>query len=160
VVRYDVPARGKLAPLAFTWHRGAMHFIEKALGDHPEWKNKRPKPWWGHGGSVLVGTRGKLEATHYGDHWQVYPAALGESELLKDIRGEGHERQWLRAIRGEGETVSNFTVSGPLNEFLMLGNVATLVGQPFTYDPVTGKVVDNEAAQAAPHQDYRDGWML
>jgi len=160
VVRYEVPARGNLPPLAFTWHRGAMHFIEKALGDYPEWRDKRPKPWWGHGGSAFVGTKGKLDATHYGDTWEVYPAELGEAEMLKEIRGDGHERQWLGAIRGHGETVSNFGISGPLTEFLMLGNVATLIGQPLTYDPVTGEVLDNEAAQAALHQEYRQGWTL
>lgn len=80
--------------------------------------------------------------------------------MLKGIHGDGHERQWLRAIRGECETASNFTVSGPLNEFLMLGNVATLVNEPFTYDPVTGTVIDNDAAQAALHQEYREGWTL
>ena len=160
VVRYEVPARGKLPPLTFTWHKGAMHFIEKALGDYPEWRDKRPKPWWVHGGSAFVGTKGKLNATHYGDKWDVYPAELADAELLKNVSGDGHERQWLNAIRGKGQTVSGFDVSGPLNEFLMLGNVATLVGQPFTFDPVTGEVSDNDAARAALSQDYRDGWSL
>jgi len=160
MVRYEVPTRGGLKPLSFTWHRGVSHFIEQALADYPQWKDKRPKPWWGHGGSAFVGSKGTLDATHYGDTWEVYPAELGEAEILKNIRGDGHERQWLKAIRGEGETVSNFAVSGPLNEFLMLGNVATLVGQPFTYDPVTGTVLDNRAAQSALHQEYRQGWTL
>jgi hypothetical protein len=44
--------------------------------------------------------------------------------------------------------------------FLMLGNVATLIGQAFTYDPVTGQVFDKDAAQAALHQEYRQGWTL
>jgi hypothetical protein len=136
------------------------HFIERALADYPQWKDARPKPWWGHGGSAFVGSKGTLDATHYGDTWEVYPAELGEAEILKNICGDGHERQWLKAIRGGGETVSNFAVSGPLNEFLMLGNVATLVGQPFTYDPVTGTVLDNEAAQSALHHEYRQGWSL
>jgi hypothetical protein len=117
-------------------------------------------PWWVHGGSAFIGTQGKLNATHYGDTWEVYPAELGEADVLQDVRGDGHERQWLSAIRGEGETVSNFAISGPLTEFLMLGNVATLIGEPFTYDPVTGAVLDNEAAQAALHQEYREGWTL
>lgn len=162
IVRYELPARGKLPPMTFTWHRGAMHFIEKALSDYPQWRNKRPKPWWSHGGSAFVGTKGTLDATHYGDKWEVYPAELAKSELLKEVpRGEGHERQWLKAIRDQSETSSNFSVSGPLNEFLMLGNVATLIGRPFTYDPVTGKVLDNETvAQAALHQEYRQGWTL
>ena len=137
-----------------------MHFIENTLGNHPEWRNKRPKPWWSHGGSVILGTKGKIDATHYGDKWNVYPAELADADILKDIRGEGHERQWLSAIRGDGETASGFAVSGPLTEFLMLGNVATLIGRPFTYDPVTGQVLDNDAAQAALHQEYRPGWTL
>ena len=82
------------------------------------------------------------------------------SIVLRDVRGDGHERQWLHAIRGEGETVSNFAISGPLTEFLMLGNVATLIGEPFTYDPVAGTALDHEAAQAALHQEYREGWTL
>ncbi len=160
MVRYEVPARGRLAPLTFTWHRGVSHFIEQALGDYPAWSSKTPKPWWGHGGSAFVGTKGKLDATHYGDNWNVYPAELGEADILKQIRGDGHESQWLKAIRGEGKTASSFEISGPLNEFLMLGNVATKVGQPFTYDPVSGTVLDNEDAQAALHQEYRHGWTL
>ncbi|HYW79969.1 MAG TPA: hypothetical protein VE890_10360, partial [Thermoguttaceae bacterium] len=160
VVRYEIPARGKLPPMTFNWHRGDSHFIEKALGDLPEWRDKRPKPWWSHGGSAFVGSQGKLDATHYGDTWNVYPAELGESELLKGIRGDGHERQWLNAIRDGGQTASNFAVSGPLTELLMLGNIATLVGRPFTYDPVTGTVMDNDIAQAALHQEYRQGWTL
>lgn len=161
VVRYEVPVRGELPPLAFTWHRGAMHFIEKALGGYAEWRDQRPRPWWSHGGSAIVGTEGKLDATHYGDTWNVYPAELGQASLLNQVGdGGGHERQWLEAIRGRGETASSFKVSGPLTEFLMLGNVATRTGQPFTYDPVTGTVSDNEAAQAALHQEYRAGWVL
>lgn len=160
VVRYEVPARGKLLPLTFTWHRGDMHFIEKALGDYPEWRNKRPKPWWSHGGSIIIGAKGKLDATHYGDKWNVYPAELAEADILQDVRGDGHERQWINAIRGNGETVSNFAISGPLTEFLMLGNVATLCGAPFSYDPVCGRVLDNEIAEAALHQEYRQGWTL
>jgi hypothetical protein len=160
VVRYKVPARDNLPPLTFTWHKREMYFIEKTLGDHPEWRNRRPKPWWVHGGSAILGSKGKLSATHYGDNWEVYPAELGEDERLEEIRGTGHERQWLEAIRGEGETDSDFAISGPLTEFLMLGNVATLVGQPFTYDPVTGMALDNDAAQTALHEEYRQGWTL
>jgi len=160
IIRYDVPARGRMAPLTFTWHKGAMHFIEKALGGYPEWRDKKPRPWWTHGGSAFVGTKGKLDATHYGDHWNVYPAELAKADALKGIRGEGHEQQWIKAIRGQSKTVSNFDVSGPLTELLMLGNVATLVGEPLTYDPVTGTVLDHPAAQAALHTPYRKGWSL
>jgi len=160
VVRYDIPARGDLPPLTFTWHKGAMHYAEKALGEHPEWRDMDPKPWWVHSGSALVGSKGKLDATEVGARWNVYPPELKDAEQIKDIRGADHEREWINAGKGRGRTMSNFVHAGAFNEFLMLGNVATLVGQPFTFDPVTGKVTDNDAAQAALHQEYRPGWSL
>jgi len=162
LVRYAIPARGKLPPLNFTWQQGTTHFLEKALGELPEWRDQRPKPWWqGGGGSAMVGSKGKLNAGHYGDGWSVYPAELAETDVVRNAGGSrGHEAQWLDACRGKGQTASDFRYSGPFNEMLTLGNVATLVGEPFTYDPVTGKVLDNDAAQAALHQEYRQGWSL
>jgi len=160
MVRYDVPARGNLPPLTWTWHKGAMHFAEKALGQHPEWRDMERKPWWVHSGSVFIGSKGKLDATEYGAIWRVFPDELKSSPQIQGIRAMGHEEEWLAACRGRVQCWSRFEQSGPLNEFLMLGNVATLVAEPFTYDPVVGKVLDNDAAQAALHYEYREGWSL
>lgn len=160
MVRYEVPARGEMPPVALTWHKGAMHFLERAMAGHAEWRDMDPKPWWVHSGSVLIGSKGKLDATEYGAIWRSYPAELKNAAEIQGIRGMGHEEEWLAGCRGQGQTWSNFVHAGAFNEFLMLGNVATKVGEPFTFDPVTGRVLDNDAAQAALHTDYRDGWSL
>lgn len=160
MVRYEVPARGEMPPVALTWHKGAMHFLERAMAEHAEWRDMDPKPWWVHSGSVLIGSKGKLDATEYGAIWRSYPAELKNAPEIQGVRGMGHEEEWLAACRGQGQTWSNFIHAGAFNEFLMLGNVATKVGEPFTFDPVAGRVLDNDAAQAALHTEYRDGWSL
>ena len=56
--------------------------------------------------------------------------------------------------------MSGFDYAGPLNEFLQLGNVATLFEGPIEYDPLAGKIVNNKAANQALHREYREGWSL
>lgn len=57
--------------------------------------------------------------------------------------------------------MSHFGYSGPLTEFLMLGNVATLFPErELEYDPVSGRVRNDAEADAALFRDYRKGWQL
>ena len=37
---------------------------------------------------------------------------------------DGHEKNWLDAIRQKGQAVSNFDYAGPFTEAVLLGNVA------------------------------------
>lgn len=48
----------------------------------------------------------------------------------------------------------------PLAEFVLLGNVATLVGKPIEYDPIATKIVNSPEANAALKREYREGWAL
>ena len=42
----------------------------------------------------------------------------------------------------------------------MLGNVATQFEGPLEYDPVAGRIVNNEEANDALDDEYRRGWSL
>jgi len=160
IVRYEIPARGELPPLAFTWHRSAMHDIEKALGDLPHWRSQNPKPWWTHAGSAIVGSKAKIDTTSHCASFHIFPDELKKAEVPNVApRSAGHEMEWVNAIKGGPAPLANFGYSGPLNEMLMLGNVATLVGKPFDFDPVTGKISDPDAEKAL-HMEYREGWSL
>ena len=75
-------------------------------------------------------------------------------------RSQGHERDWLLACRGGKPAWANYDYSGPLTEFNMLGNVATQFGGTLEYDPLQGKILNNEEANRALGGDYRDGWLL
>jgi hypothetical protein len=75
-------------------------------------------------------------------------------------RSRGHEREWLDACKGGPAAMSNFDYAGRLAEFVLLGNVATLVGEPIEFDPLEMKVVNNAQADAALGREYRKGWSL
>jgi hypothetical protein len=56
--------------------------------------------------------------------------------------------------------MSNFDYAGPLVEFLLLANVATLFGQTLEFDPLACKIVNHPEADAALRREYRKGWSL
>jgi hypothetical protein len=56
--------------------------------------------------------------------------------------------------------MSNFDYSGPLNEFLQLGNIANQFGGTLEYDPLAGKIVNNDEANELVHREHRKKWTL
>ena len=47
-----------------------------------------------------------------------------------------------------------------LNEFLMLGNVATQFEETLEFDPIAMKIINNAQADALLRSEYREGWTL
>ncbi|KPL21939.1 MAG: hypothetical protein AMJ75_09015, partial [Phycisphaerae bacterium SM1_79] len=72
----------------------------------------------------------------------------------------GHERDWFTACRGGKPAWANFDYASALNEFLMLGNVATQVEDKLQFDPIAMKIVNNTQADALLRSEYRQGWSL
>ena len=75
-------------------------------------------------------------------------------------RSRGHEREWLDACKGGPAAMSNFNYADPLAEFVLLGNVSTLVGETIEFDPLEMKVLNNTQANAALGREYRQNWTL
>jgi hypothetical protein len=67
---------------------------------------------------------------------------------------------WVRAIRGEEEISSPFSVAAPLNETMALGMVAMRAGEAIRYDGRTGRITSSQAANALLDRTYRKGWEL
>ena len=57
-------------------------------------------------------------------------------------------------------TTCNFDYSGHLIETMLLGLVAYRAGKKLTYDGATGKITNDEAANAFLSKEYRPGWIL
>jgi hypothetical protein len=75
-------------------------------------------------------------------------------------RPSGHHAEWIEACKGRGRTFSGFEIGGPLTELIQLANAAVLIGEPFEYDPLSGKIVGNTGANKHLHREYRRGWTL
>ena len=119
------------------------------------------------GGVLYIGDRGMLMHETYGEK----PVLIGEGVAeraaaippsLPRIGGglNGHEMNWIRAIRGEEAISSPFAVAVPLTETMLLGNVALRAGQPIDYDGAAGRITNVADANRYLDREYRKGWEL
>lgn len=167
-IRFSVPARGKLPPVTFRWFNGATPdgrpYIEERLGRKLDWGDAGEKKWADHAGALIIGSLGGIHATGHNATFSFLPE--GEIEDPGDGIPEslphspGHEREWILAGKGGAPAVSHFDYSGPLTEFLMLGNVATQFEGPLEFDPVHCRIPNHPEADAALGFEYREGWSL
>jgi predicted dehydrogenase len=163
VVRWETPARAEFPPITFTWHNGAAPGsrgrIEGLLADDLKCGDQMD-----HAGVIIVGTKGTIHATGHNATFRLLP-----EEQFKDIekerpktvdRSRGHEMDWFVACRGGKPAWANFDYASALNEFLMLGNVATQIEGTLKFDPAAMKIVSNTQGDALLCSEYRQGWSL
>jgi hypothetical protein len=75
-------------------------------------------------------------------------------------RSPGNEREWLEACKGGKEKPgASFEFTGKVTETLLLGNVATQVGEKLAWDRANLKV-NSEAGQKLVRPERRSGWEL
>jgi hypothetical protein len=167
---WQVPARGKLPPAAIHWiTTGAPAYrkLQELMKSHKVPLTEHGVPAFKgshHTGCFLLGDKGGLVANSHNTTMVLTPQEKwkGFQDPPSTIpRGIGHEREWVRAIRGGPAAMSNYDYSGPLNEFLQLANVANLVpDEELEYDPQACKIVHNAKADALLRREYRKGWAL
>lgn len=80
-------------------------------------------------------------------------------------RGEGRNGYETMFAKGDNSwRLQKFGIPSwhkpPAVEFVLLGNIATRLGQPLEFDPVTGQITNHEAANQWIHPPRRKGWEL
>lgn len=150
--------RAKGGPLTMTWYDGGL--MPPTPTAMPLTARMNPD-----GGVLYVGDRGMLMHETYGEK----PVLIGDGvaeraaavpmSLPRIVGGrDGHEMNWIRAIRGEEAISSPFSVAVPLTETMLLGMVALRADQPIEYD---GDHITNVAeANQFLDREYRKGWAL
>ncbi|WP_267396594.1 MULTISPECIES: Gfo/Idh/MocA family oxidoreductase [unclassified Sphingomonas] len=119
------------------------------------------------GGVLYVGDKGMLMHETYGEK----PVLIGEGTAaraaaippsLSRIAGgrDGHELNWIAAIRGEAKASSPFADAVTLNETMLLGMVAMRAGQAIRYDGNAGRITNIADANQYLDRHYREGWTL
>lgn len=134
-VHYEFPDRGShgninLVPVHVTWYDGGL------LPPRPaELKDGEPFGDWS-GGCLFEGTKGKLLCDSYGRNPRLLPYELDNDyqrpeptlRRIEEAMSGGHEKDWIRACKEDKksrtETSSNFAYAGPLNEVVVMGNLA------------------------------------
>lgn len=157
IIRYEFPARGDMPPLKLTWYDGGlMPARPEELDEGLRFGNADDNLFIGDKGKML-GHRLIPEARskEFGRPTRVLP------------RSPGHHKEWINACKGGQPAGSNFDVSGPLTEVVLLGNVALRMGQQLYekglklyYDGPNMKVTNLPEANKYIHNEYREGWTL
>jgi hypothetical protein len=163
-VQWHVPARAGFPPITIIWYNGdapgARELRDRATADAPE----KDRNLWQFAGTLIVGTKGSIHTTGHNMWFRLLPedqfreVKRDRPETVEDSRGP--EQDWFAACRGGPLPWSNFDYADALNEFLMLGNVATQFEGPLEFDPVAMKIVNHPAADALLRAEYRPGWTL
>ena len=82
-------------------------------------------------------------------------------KTIKRIVGT-HEQNWVDGIRDRSQKpTSNFDVSGPLTEMVLMGNLA--IAQPYKHwlwDGDNMKMTNNKKANELVMPAYREEWAL
>jgi hypothetical protein len=95
------------------------------------------------------------------------PDVLTESraEVAESIprtlpRRPGTWGEWYEACRGGEPAGCNFSLAGPLTEFVLLGNIALRRQRPIEYDPASMCIRGDDEADALLREPYHNGWSL
>lgn len=158
IIRYQFPGRGSKPPVSLTWYDGGlMPFRPKELEDGRRMGDNG-------GGVLLIGNKGTIMTGTYGAN----PRLIPETEMKKFTpppktlkRTGGIYQEWVDACRGGEPGTSNFGVSGPLAEIVLLGNVAMQYpNKRLDYDGENMKVTNIEEANQYIKRHYYGGWSL
>ncbi len=167
--KWEIPARGDLPPITFTWSRGhdpeGRARIEKVMGRKLDWGDAGEKKWRDFAGCLVVGTEGTIYSTGHNASFTFL-----EAEKFRDVQrsrperldaSRGHFDDWLLACKGGKPAWANFDYASALNEFLQVANIATQYPDAtLHYAPRTGRITNHPAADALVRPQYHQSWAL
>ena len=161
VIHLSFPERDGMPPVKLHWYDGGL------LPERPE--DLEPERQMPESGTIFVGDKGKMWCETYSESPRLIPESAmaaftnRPARTLPRVPGgrSGHEKNWLDAIRQNGQAVSHFDYAGPFTEAVLLGNVALRFPATRLMWDGPGMKITNvpEANQLIQHQ-YRPGWTL
>ncbi len=114
-------------------------------------------------GSVFLGDKGIITTGTYGENTRLIPV-----EKMKDYkfppelltRSPGHYRDWIRACKGGDPSCSNFSISGPMTEWILLGVIALRVEGKLEWDATKMRITNNAEANKYIKPFIKKGWQM
>lgn len=156
IVKYHFGRRGDLPPVKLTWYEGIRVPRPEELEDGRKVPNE--------GGVLFKGSKGTIMCGIYGDGPRIIPetkmrAYKRPPKTMRRIK-TGHHIEWISAIKEGRKANAGFEYSGPLTEFVLLGNIAKRTQSKLYYDAENMKFTNNSDADQYLKREYRQGWTL
>ena len=174
VIRWDFPARGKLAPCSLYWSDG-----QKNGGS----RIKVPSDWNWSSKDVDTGKSVPIPPDDKGSYWTTTKAnayldersnhpRLTNMNSNRDLKASGKlppqkyrrvkggpHQEWIDAIKGKiPDTGSNFEYAARLTEIDLLGVLAQRFGGRIEWDAANMKVTNRPELNAYLKEPVRSGW--
>lgn len=153
IITYEFPARGEQPPVKLVWYDGGKlppnHLLD---GEDPEIN-----------GTILVGDKGTMHFHRSRAKWVIKPASIldGFQEPPRTIpRVKNEDEEWVAACKGGPAALSNFSVSGPFTECVLLGNLAIRAGKQLTWNGEEMRATNAPEVDCFIRREYRKGWSL
>lgn len=152
---YEFAARGARPAVRIAWYDGGLLPPKPAEMGGEEF-NKG-------GGTLVVGTKGKLLYDTYGAKPRLLPRSLHESvgipaRTLARIPDELHEMNWVDGAKGTAALSCPFEYAAKLTEVMLLGIVSLRAGRKLTYDAANMRFTNDSDAGAFLSRVPRTGW--
>lgn len=170
-IRWEIPARGDLPPVTFTWHHGpppncapgSQKLITELLRDHGATEQQVKAVL--AVGCLIIGGQGVLLTNSHNTDVTLLPQKKYEAVEQRSPKtlpkAPGQYKEWIEAIRGGPAPMSNFAYAAPYAEFLCVGSIATrFPGETIEFDPATGHITNHPKAAAFLSYEYRKGWTI
>lgn len=156
---YMFPANAWRDEIRVTWYQGG------AMPESPlEWidLNKIGHGAWFKGthGFIVADFRNRLLYPYGRNADLTYFDTPDEADLLPDI--DHFQKQWTAACKNgkPADTACNFKYSADMIETMCLGLVGFRAGEKLLYDGLTGRVTNQDSANAYLTKSYRDGYPM
>lgn len=114
-------------------------------------------------GAVFVGTKGLMATVARGEGVHLLPESRWKDYVLPPqllTRSPGHMLDWIRAAKGGDASCSDFSVSGPFAEWMLLGVIAFRVPGKLLWDSKNLRFTNSAEANRYVKPDFRKGWEL
>ena len=156
ILRYEFPAREGLPPVTLHWYDG---------GKKPQKPREMEAKELQSNGSLFIGSKGKIYCETYGAN----PTLLPESKMKDFVKppkiiprtpNNSPYDDWIRACKGGIAACSNFSVSGPFTETVLLGNLALRTGKKIYWDAKNMRAKGVPEADRFIRHETRKGWEL
>ena len=133
MIQYDFPARPKDANININMPAVTVYWYDGGLlPRRPESLPDGVELGDDKNGVIFHGTKGTLVCGNYGGKYRLLPVSkfsnMPKPKAILRRVGMSHEMDWVRACKESPENrvlpLSNFEYSGPLNEMVVMGNLA------------------------------------
>lgn len=156
IVHYDFAARENMPPVKVTWYDGGLK---------PQRPDEMPdEEKLANQGLIFIGDKGTMLCGFTGENARLLPEAKDQEYKRPDKilpRSIGHYKEWVEACKGGKPAGCNFNFGGPLNEMVVLGNIAVrLSGRKLHWDQQNMTFTNDDEANQFIKEPYRKGWEI